>query len=87
MLNEEGSDNCTENGITERGFLNLMRLFILREHPDTVWDVLISNGVNEDLLYEGDQLEWIEGERYELSEEGQTFLKNVCESVKSVNGW
>ena len=78
MLNEEGPDNCTENGITEKGFLNLMRLFILRDHPETVWGVLRSNGINEDLLYEGTQLEWKEGERYELSGEGQAFLKNVC---------
>lgn len=85
MLEDEDAMNCTNGGITEQGFLNLMRLFILREHPETVWTVFQSVNVNDGLEYEGARFEWTKGIRYEVSMEGQTFLKNVSEMRIIIN--
>ena len=79
MINIDGES--TTEGITESGFLTLMRLFILRDRPETVWMVLKAMHYDASLQLSVPRINVLSSIHYELSVECQHFLLKVQEVV------
>ena len=81
MIDAEG-ENST-NGISESGFLTLMRLFILRDRPETVWTVLKAMQYDDSLHLSIPQISIFPSIHYELSVECRQFLLQVRSLYRS----
>ena len=75
MIDSEGEDST--KGISESGFLTLMRLFILRDRPETVWTVLKAMHYDDSLHLSIPQVSIVPCIHYELSVECRQFLLQV----------
>ena len=76
-LADASPDAVTPAGITESGFLTLMRLFLARDKSETVWTALRSMDYDDSLLLRVPRLSTLPHIHYELSAEAQNFLLGV----------
>lgn len=82
LLRRQGGDICIDSmtgGITEEGFLFLMRMFVMKDRAETVWMTL------RRLHYEDDislpeaivPVDVMPGQSVEFTTEGRVFLTTV----------
>ena len=76
-LSAASPDAVTPAGITESGFLTLMRLFLSRDKSETVWTALRSMDYDDSLQLRVPRLSTLPHIHYELSAEAQNFLLGV----------
>lgn len=76
-LADASPDAVTPAGITESGFLTLMRLFLARDKSETVWTALRSMDYDDSLQLRVPRLSTLPHIHYELSAEAQNFLLGV----------
>ena len=76
-LSAASPDAVTPAGITESGFLTLMRLFLSRDRSETVWTALRAMDYDDQLQLRVPRLSTLPHIHYELSAEAQQFLLGV----------
>lgn len=88
LLQQQGGATCLDastKGITEEGFLHLMKLFVMKDHTETVWTALRHFQYDDDLTCatELPTFSLSVGQSVEFTPEARVFLT----SVETVAWW
>ena len=82
LLQQQGGAECLDastKGITEEGFLHLMKLFVMKDHTETVWTALRHFQYDDELecATELPAFSLPEGQSVEFTPEARVFLTSV----------